>query len=341
MEVNDTSFIGISTPEGEDNWVSRLIATKDKENGDEPYFRTKRIILICDNCMKLEDLAKKSLCNHMDHLLPKWKSADKHKKFAKMTAEIGDPGRGLKENSGIVVDNQNKIFKREQINTVFNMQHLLDTLDPPPSRIFVAIDPDAGGKSTTSIVSGYPVFDKVDKDLISGFVVTGIECKRTENHLIQNKFVEDHIIRLRNYVKFKDARIILIPENQTGYFHTRIEECGANHYNVMTLYQGGLSSKKPGVCKTPFITADYVTCALSNLDKVYFDKIIRTICPDYNTHVLELKTQMIRYERDEKGKITGKTGGFNDDLCIAFLMFLYWTRAVERNWLKNPYNYLK
>jgi hypothetical protein len=52
----------------------------------------------------------------------------------------------------------------------------------------------------------------------------------------------------------------------------------------------------------------------------------------------EFKGQLMRYGTDEKGKITGKYGGkFKDDLTIAFLMAVYWSRVLEQPQKLNPY----
>lgn len=55
----------------------------------------------------------------------------------------------------------------------------------------------------------------------------------------------------------------------------------------------------------------------------------------------EAQEQISRYGYDDKGKLTGKFGTFQDDIAVALMMFAYWSRAVERNDPRNPYNSLK
>jgi len=110
------------------------------------------------------------------------------------------------------------------------------------------------------------------------------------------------------------------------------------------LHQGG--GEKAGIAKTPEITSHYVYC---------FTDILRgghlALEEDWFTHTpingskknlwQEAKEQISRYGRDEKGKLTGKFGSFQDDIAIALMMLPYWSRAVERNDHRNPYNNLK
>lgn len=174
--------------------------------------------------------------------------------------------------------------------------------------------------------------------------ITGIDSKQTTTHIEQEKLISDHINQLRKFQHFAWTPIILIPENQTGFFHTQVAHYASSQRSVSVLHQNG--GRKAGVTKTSIITADYVT----NLSYVIgesgiaFDRQWFTNTPKKGTKdgvLHELRDQVLRFGYDEKKKLTGKFSGWQDDLCIALMMIFYWSKAVERTGPSNPYNILK
>ena len=55
----------------------------------------------------------------------------------------------------------------------------------------------------------------------------------------------------------------------------------------------------------------------------------------------ELREECLRFGYDEKGKLTAKREGMNDDLIIAFMQALYWSNEVETAPIISPYNQYK
>ena len=175
----------------------------------------------------------------------------------------------------------------------------------------------------------------------------GIDAKNTNG--VQSKqelLIRTHIQRLRSRADLQGVPIVFVPENQTAGFHRHFEEFVERIAGVQTLHEGG--KEKPGVCKTAQLTAGYANrtkWALEN-DNIMVDSRWFTHTDDPTkggrAGMLDsLKLQLMRFGRDEKGKLTGKYDDFQDDLAIAFMMFIYWAQAVERPGISNPYAHLR
>jgi hypothetical protein len=175
--------------------------------------------------------------------------------------------------------------------------------------------------------------------------VVGIDASKchASGHVEQEEMILRHIGELRK--RFRNQPIIIVPENQTGYFETRVSELVVNLPNVRVLHQDG--KEKPGVTKTARITSGYTQCLEDafNQNAVAFDRrwftttIIKKDSPKSQTFLIKnlLKDELLRFCYDEKGKLTGKVNGYTDDKAVAFLMFYYWGRAILNSDIGNPY----
>tara|TARA_Y100000389_G_C16955928_1_gene268735 strand:- start:53 stop:394 length:342 start_codon:yes stop_codon:yes gene_type:complete len=86
LEMEQTSLICISTILESFNFYSRLLDLRDTEGNS--LFETLRFELICEAC-KASDHPEK--CTHMLHLVPRWQSADRHKRLKMvMAGELSD-----------------------------------------------------------------------------------------------------------------------------------------------------------------------------------------------------------------------------------------------------------
>lgn len=113
-----------------------------------------------------------------------------------------------------------------------------------------------------------------------------------------------------------------------------------------------------GVRKTDTITADYVNTwqLLMDNDQIRWSEDFFTLSKEYATGIRSAmftkgsdedivlsgcKTQMSRMKY-VKRKITGKEGGFNDDMAVVLMMSAYWSKAVENRDAKcyEPYRNL-
>ena len=81
LEMERTSLICISTILESFNFYSKLLDLRDTEGN--PLFETLRFELICEAC-KASDTPEK--CTHMLHLVPRWQSAERHKRIKMVMA---------------------------------------------------------------------------------------------------------------------------------------------------------------------------------------------------------------------------------------------------------------
>lgn len=176
--------------------------------------------------------------------------------------------------------------------------------------------------------------------------------RRCRNHLEQNDLIREHIEAVRALPGYgPTVPIVLIPENMTGFNHTVMEEAVQGMPNIDVLYEHGKDT--PGIRKTPYVSKAYTRITLGMLwnHQILFDK--RWVSVSAAKHRdgertgrrqiwQEVRDQLVRYGYDEKGKLTGKYGDlFRDDLCIAFMMLMYWSQAVEKQGAGSPYAHLR
>jgi hypothetical protein len=138
--------------------------------------------------------------------------------------------------------------------------------------------------------------------------------------------------------------IIFIPENMTGFQHTHLEQAVKHFPNCYTLYEK--NKEKAGIRKDKELTQSYVEATVDIIDREGFilEEKWETVFGfngTKNALLTELQNQLLRYGYDEKQRLTGKFGGkFKDDLCIAFMMAVYWSRVLELPLQRNPYREL-
>lgn len=81
LEMERTSLICISTILESFNFYSKLLDLRDPDGNQ--LFETLRFELICEAC-KASDTPEK--CTHMLHLVPRWQSAERHKRIKMVMA---------------------------------------------------------------------------------------------------------------------------------------------------------------------------------------------------------------------------------------------------------------
>lgn len=174
----------------------------------------------------------------------------------------------------------------------------------------------------------------------------GIDASKCQGnrHLQQEELIMGHINQLRQ--RYKTQKIIIVPENNAGYFESRVADLVARLPNVEVFRQDG--KEKPGITKTAPLTSGYVDCLNDafNQNAVKFDSRWFTTSIQkkrdsvkFPTDIIKagLKDELLRFCYDEKGKLTGKINGYSDDRSIAFMMFFYCGRAILNSDINNPY----
>lgn len=167
-----------------------------------------------------------------------------------------------------------------------------------------------------------------------------METRSTNNHISQQALVMSHIRRLRSNPVFRNVPIIFIPEMGTGFQHTHLDQAVSEDQGCYTLYQN--NGVIPGVRKDEYLTQSYAMATIDAVETLSFileENWVSVHGFKGTRHNLieEFKGQFGRYGFDEKGKLGGKFGGkFKDDLMIAFMMAVYWSRILEQPF-GNPY----
>jgi hypothetical protein len=164
--------------------------------------------------------------------------------------------------------------------------------------------------------------------------------------------VVQHISTLKK--KFPGKRILVVPENQLGFFETRVCELVDGIDNVYVIHQDG--GTKPGIRKTAELTRRYVDtmveCLVQNcvkFDVSWFTLTDHTkkISTPYTSPYLSIKPtdiiksslrdELLRFRMDENEVLTGKINGYTDDKAVAFMMFYYWGNVFLSASSDNPY----
>jgi hypothetical protein len=146
LQMTMTAFFGLSSPEGTQNFFSKLV--NFKVDG-QPFFKNIDCQLICAACRKLESAEEQMMCNHVKQSAH-WLSAPKAERFKKLY--MADPARALKEIMGIIADDFVPCFPKDQINQMFNLPVVVTK--STPQYVFVACDPSAG-RSQMAVCIGY------------------------------------------------------------------------------------------------------------------------------------------------------------------------------------------
>lgn len=146
LGVKDTALFALSSPEGSQNFFSKLINLQ--EDG-QSFFRVCDCQLICEDCRKLE-LEQQVLCNHVKQT-PPWLSGKQGKRLRALYAT--DPATLAKEMMGIIADDYLPCFPHDLIKQCFSLPPYVTKSSP--SHVFITVDPSGGGMSQLGICSGY------------------------------------------------------------------------------------------------------------------------------------------------------------------------------------------
>lgn len=329
-------LVCIATPLDESNFFSKLKLLKDDEG--DPLMTVISLTTVCSECKKLPEEKHKD-CTHIDpNAQPPWKCDERYSRAKIYQKADPSVGRNARENMGLVVGDNKRALITDLVKRFFTYEtRPYYEITRPPDRIYVMTDPDAGGASQLSIISGIVLRTENTCPVGTG-VLLGIDFKNCKSDSDQEAAVKKHILTLREQPLFQNSKIIVVPENQTGYFHTRIENICRDVAlgNCVTFHQG--NGEKAGVRKDAHKTKEYVMRVNDMLE----DNLLRfstnwftnsqedALVNKTREGVVEmLKDQCVRYGYDKFGKLTGKIDGYEDDGYVAFAMFCYWSYIIE------------
>ena len=339
LEVECAAFIGISTVLDEFNFFSKLLKLKD-EDGDD-FFDTIMIDTVCRECKRLPE-EEHEKCTHLDDtVLPPWKSKVKYARSKILQSVDTNRGRNARESMGLITGDYNQaLVSRNVKQTMDKDKRRYHRLTKSPNRLYITVDPDGGGRSRMSVISGF--ICRQDRDELPGtLVITSIDYKHCPDELQQDALIKQVVEKLREKPLLERVPIIIIPENQTGFCHRRIER-NFRFTNCRTFHEG--NKEKPGVRKDATRTKDYVIACNDKMDGgliKFWNEWFSVHAKEYpngKEHVIdELRSEMLRYCYDEKGKLTGKVNGAQDDLYIAMGMMCYYPQVIESHPLYESY----
>lgn len=148
--MKNTCLFALSSPEGNDNYFSKLINLKVD---GKSLFRHVQCQMICEECRKLE-MEEQIFCNHVKQT-PHWLSSKKGARLKLLY--LADPATAIKEFGGIIQDNFVPCFPRDLIHQMFSNPTYLT--ESTPEYVFITVDPSGGGMSQLAICSGYYTLD--------------------------------------------------------------------------------------------------------------------------------------------------------------------------------------
>jgi hypothetical protein len=143
----NTALFALSSPEGSNNYFSKLLNLKLPDG--EPFFQVCDCQMICSDCRKLE-MDQQILCNHVKQTAH-WLSSKKGARLKLLFA--ADPATAIKEFAGIVADDFVPCFPKELIQQCFSMPPYVTK--STPKFVFTTVDPSGGGMSQLAICTGY------------------------------------------------------------------------------------------------------------------------------------------------------------------------------------------
>ena len=149
-----------------------------EDDDGESFFNVIRICLVCDACKALPTMEDMVECPHSKDMMPPWKDSEKNKRMKKIYAAADSVARHARENLGMMANNYDTVFNRLDVNRIFEKKTRMvhENVNVEIERLYVAVDPNFGGKSMTAIISGYVTKDFQDIE-DGSFVVCIINLK--------------------------------------------------------------------------------------------------------------------------------------------------------------------
>jgi hypothetical protein len=134
-----------------------------KKTNGEDFFHTINCFQICKKCQKLERV-EQIKCTHVKSTAH-WLSSKKIKELKQLYK--ASPEDAIREFGGVVVSDYKPALRKEEVARCFAAERVRTTC--PPQYVFTSCDPNGGGPSHMSIVSGY--FNKLHEFVVSYVVM--------------------------------------------------------------------------------------------------------------------------------------------------------------------------
>lgn len=356
--MKQCTIVMLTTPLGPENHISRLMIIP-KRGTNESIFNVIQIGLVCDDCLKLSD-EEQEKCDHLTHLRPKWHSSEKEDVVKTIMNETsnGNAGISLRENSGMIVSENTPAFLRSHVTSFFdtNKRENFHVISKTPKRVYVTLDPNAGGPSFLGILSAY--FEELHNTPFQGesfigpaMIIVGVDIISANTDKDQKKAIREHIEQLRLTIP-GDYPVLFVPENQTGQCHNQLSRHVLQMQNVHPFYKK--ADGKMGVARTALNVGLYRESLQTMLDvrgirwaSNWFTCRGKKRIEDrrFIHNLLRQQTLLYAFVKEgpngEKMKLTGKINGGQDDGVMVLMMAAYWGGLVERPGQTNEFKHLR
>ena len=310
--VQYTAVIGISTPQDEFNFYSKMFNIKG--DSDETLFYTIRIGQSCQDCLN-----KRIKCIHKIMRIPDWQPSQNREKVAKIMAS--DPELHAREAGGDIVGTVQYVFEHHWLNSFYNRP--LYTFQHHVQVLHIGIDPSGGGRSSEFVILSM-AFEN------GQYIVCGIDRSDSYEYNEIKAMIEMHLKSIRSntmlcnayiYIYF-EANLSSIMADEFAHFF-RNSNYGPLEVVTHTVQK---NIERFGTLTTNESKEQMVKDMrqlLSDGNIVFADKLIGLNIENSKTQLLE-QLKVFRKEKkninnlyeEDKYIYTGKSSGQPDDLAF-------------------------
>jgi hypothetical protein len=339
-------LIAVSTP-GEPGCYMLNLCLDIRDNPEQyPFCHLLNYSMVCD---RHRAAGTPLLCRDNLHYLPPWRSSAKVRDTIKRYGEAGAENC-LKEIFGEPMQGGERLFNVQMLKDTFKRARVpAHRIEPAGRTIYISFDPAKGGGCELGIMTCCWGIDGV-------FYILGLEgflTNRNANMQDITTIVLEHVAKLRALFPRWSVASTLVPFSEdngnkvisnslAGLILDRPECAPAQSY---VGYKLDCSRNSRGVQTTHDVKEDMVV----QLQELMVDGRIQ-ICEDVFTtgrrscKQAELRStadtllgvlcqQLINFHYDDKNHITGIVAdGDKDDIAMAFLLAIYWSRDVRRRY---------
>ena len=323
LQIDDAYIIGISTVQGESNFMSKYLKQKNEFGGS--FFRVFQFLGVCLAC---QNAGLINSCTHLDHLRPSWHSPQKLKRIKLLMA--GNEDLAGQELMGISTSENKRAFPVRKINQLFEASRT-----PVPGFIqfiFVAIDPCGSGNSNLAICTSYTKHGQL---ILLG--LDAVKCKTVEQAY---SGITEHVNALRNRAGvndvLKNATLVFIIESNLGFEASHI----ANHVsktftNLIVMNQDekiGLHTNNEFKRGSAVLIRNQLQTEMVSFSNALFStaKPLKQTLEQFQEELYEYReiveksdSHFSRVKLTYTGKLDSTS---NDDLVLALCLNSYWSR---------------
>lgn len=214
LTVSKTSFIGISTVNGEENHFFKFLSMQNPDDPSNPI----EVFQFYGACFECRHTGKIDTCKHMVNEQPEWITSTRKKDVGDMYAVLGGEDMARQEIMGMVKQENINAFDESCISRLFDEKHLVDdtVFTVKPSIVFTNIDPTGGGGSNLAI-NTY-VMDAGRIIIVGHESIKGVKGKEVFPS------IKKHYEEVRNIPILKDVPIgFFIEGNMVWIYHDIVE----------------------------------------------------------------------------------------------------------------------